>query len=157
MLIHRAPNLRARAMEPRGETATVTMAKSSDPARQLPRVNTSHKVAVPPDDRILSATVEHEEKVRQAELLAGVLGAARVAAACGFRRPEVWERLPKSGLNTAKTIWLKHATAYSAGLLQGVRRALLRLIGWLEQNALDDLCTIDSCEGGVLAWFVLLA
>ena len=154
MLIHGTPNQRVGAMESSGETTTATVVRGSHPPRQLPRA-TSHEVAVPPEDLVLSATVEYAEKVRQAELLAGMLGTARVAAACGFNRQEVWERLPKTGLNTAKTIWLKHATAFSAGLLQGVRRALSRLTNWLELNALDDLCTIDGCEGGVLAWFVL--
>ena len=27
--------------------------------------------------------------------------------------------------------------------------------GWLERNDMGDVCSIDRCEGGVLAWFVL--
>ena len=109
----------------------------------------------PAEGLVLAANLEQDEKRRQAALLAEELGPARVAVACGFPRPEVWERLPASGPRSGQELWLKHATAFSAGLLQGVRRAIVRLREWLEQNDLDDVCSIDQCEGGVLAWFVL--
>ena len=109
----------------------------------------------PADGRLRAETEEYVEKRRQASLLAAQLGAPRVAVACGFPRPEVWDRLPASGSRSGSEIWLGHATAYSAGLLQGVRRTLARLVDWLERNDMDDVCSIDRCEGGVLAWFVL--
>ena len=31
----------------------------------------------------------------------------------------------------------------------------MRLKDWLERTGLGDVCSIDECEGGVLAWFVL--
>ena len=109
----------------------------------------------PADGRLRAETEEYVEKRRQASLLAAQLGAPRVAVACGFPRPEVWDRLPATGSRSGSEIWLGHATAYSAGLLQGVRRTLARLVDWLERNDMDDVCSIDRCEGGVLAWFVL--
>ena len=105
--------------------------------------------------QVLASAEEYSEKKRQALLLAGELGQARVAVACGFPRPEVWERLPVDGPRSGNDIWIRHATAFSHGLLQGVRRAIVRLKDWLERTGLGDVCSIDECEGGVLAWFVL--
>ena len=87
--------------------------------------------------QVLASAEEYSEKKRQALLLAGELGQARVAVACGFPRPEVWERLPVAprpevwerlpvdGPMSGNDIWIRHATAFSHGLLQGVRRATL--------------------------------
>ena len=44
MLIHRTPNQKVSAMEPRGETATAKVARESHPPQQLPRA-TSHEIA----------------------------------------------------------------------------------------------------------------
>ena len=43
------------------------------------------------DGRLRAETEEYVEKRRQASLLAAQLGAPRVAVACGFPRPEVWD------------------------------------------------------------------
>ena len=131
--------------------STRTGATVSAPKRSAVQAD----LQTPAEGLVLAATLEQVEKRRQAALLAEELGPARVAVACGFPRPEVWERLPASGPRSGQELWLKHATAFSAGLLQGVRRAIVRLRKWLEENDLDDVCSIDRCEGGVLAWFVL--
>lgn len=103
----------------------------------------------PNEGKILAQDEELTEKRRQADLLSEELGTEKVALACGFPRPEVWVKLPAHGTRSASEIWKKHATAYSAGLLQGVRRAIVRLKAWFEANDLQDVCSLDMCEGGV--------
>ena len=73
---------------------------------------------------MLASADEYSEKKRQALLLAGELGHARVAVACGFPRPEVWERLPVDGPRSGNDIWIRHMFARPAARgAEGYREA----------------------------------
>ena len=129
-------------------------ARGGKPARaggqSTTSVTTSAPASAPELGVITAQKVEHEEKCKQAAMLAEFMGPARVAEACGCR-PAIWAKMPRERANTT---WEKHATSFSAGRLGLIRRALCRLEDWMEVNDLQAECADFWCEGGVLAWWV---
>ena len=123
------------------------------PARRQNVSQPQAALAEAPGGQLTARGVEHAEKLKQTALLAAEMGPERVASALGFR-PETWAKLPEA---RSRTTWELHATSFSAGRLQQIRRAVRRLRDWLEVNGLDEDCAglgQSPGEGGVLAWWV---